>query len=205
MVLAGEDSTDRKCLRVLLEAFCPDMRGRIVEINDSVRLRQASGENLSSRVRALAGKVRARAKREAAQVACVFVHEDFDAVDSSDYPTARKRVQEALECHLSSAHYVLAVWEMEAWLLLFPNVLSGFVASWKVPAKHRNKDTGRLTDPKRILMNECSSSQRRYLVSDAPAVFRKVAESKAHEKPTGSNRSWQQFRQDAKYCCAEHL
>ncbi|MGH3624244.1 MAG: hypothetical protein ACRDQ5_21065, partial [Sciscionella sp.] len=66
MVLAGEDSTDRKCLRVLLETFCPDMRGRIVEINDSVRLRQASGENLSGRVSTLAGKVHARAKREAA-------------------------------------------------------------------------------------------------------------------------------------------
>lgn len=44
IVLAGEDRNDCKSLRILLEAFCPDMRGRIVEIKDSVRLRQATGK-----------------------------------------------------------------------------------------------------------------------------------------------------------------
>ncbi|MGH3622861.1 MAG: hypothetical protein ACRDQ5_13855, partial [Sciscionella sp.] len=117
----------------------------------------------------------------------------------------RKQAQEALESRLPSVHYVLTVWEMEAWLLLFPDVLAGFAASWKVPAKYRKKDTGRLADPKHILKTECSGTKRRYLESDAPMIFEKVAALQEHENPTGSNRSWQQFRQDAQYCCAKHL
>lgn len=38
MVLAGEDATDRSCLRVVLEDTCPEMCGRLVEIADPVRL-----------------------------------------------------------------------------------------------------------------------------------------------------------------------
>lgn len=59
VVVAGEDSNDRKGLRVLLEAFCPDMRGRVVEISDSVRLRQAQGATLAPRIATLLRKARA--------------------------------------------------------------------------------------------------------------------------------------------------
>src|SRR5690606_16939457 len=72
---------------------------------------------------------------------------------------------------LKKVHYVLAVEEMEAWLLLFPDALSDLVGSWKLPAKYRGKDTGRLTDPKGILMREVSKGGRRYRESDAPAVL----------------------------------
>ncbi|MBG0816074.1 hypothetical protein [Planomonospora sp. ID82291] len=118
MVVAGEDRNDRIALRVLLEEFCPDMRGRIVEISDPVRLHQATGATLAARAEALAGKVRARATRDDTGVACVFVHEDLDRADGDDYPVIRERVGKALEAALGTAHYVLAVAEIEAWLLL---------------------------------------------------------------------------------------
>lgn len=205
IILAGEDGNDRKSLRILLEAFCPDMRGRIIEINDSVRLRQASGETLRSRVITLANKVRARAAREDADVACVFIHEDFDAADSDAYQTVRNRIQDALDASFDTAHYVLAVWEIEAWLLLFPDSLSAFVSSWTVPAKYRNKDTGRLTDPKRILTHEISNGSRLYRESDAPALFDKTVALNCHKTPAGSNRSWDQLQQDVQQCCNGHL
>ncbi|WP_433362936.1 hypothetical protein [Streptosporangium sp. CA-115845] len=34
VVVAGEDRNDRLSLRILLEEFCPEMRGRIAEIGD---------------------------------------------------------------------------------------------------------------------------------------------------------------------------
>jgi hypothetical protein len=99
IVLAGEDSNDRQCLRIAIEALCPAAKGRIVEINDAVRLRQASHENLTARVDKLARVARARAARENAEIAAVFVHEDYDAVDSDQRQGVRRRVQDALRVH----------------------------------------------------------------------------------------------------------
>lgn len=205
VVLAGEDRNDRRCLRILLEAYCQDMRGRLVEINEPVRLHKVPAERLQRRVSELARLVRARAVGEDAELACVFVHEDLDGTDGDDYPLIQRRVQEALCAELGSAHYVLAVEEIEAWLLLFPDALSAFVGSWKVPARYRGKDTGRLADPKGILMREVSRSGRRYRESDAPAVLEKAVAAEIHKAPAGSNRSWAQLAADAEECCRHHL
>jgi hypothetical protein len=77
VVIAGEDGNDRRALRVLLEGICPDMAGRLVEIRDSVRLRYADDTALRQRVSVLYRKALARAERERAELACLFVHEDL--------------------------------------------------------------------------------------------------------------------------------
>lgn len=205
VVLAGEDRNDRRSLRSLLEQFCPEMRGRIVEINDSVRLRDASPDTLSRRVGTLAKKARARAVKENADLACLFVHEDLDRPDGVEYHEIHRRVQRALRNAVSSAHYVLAVWEIEAWLLLFPNALAGLVSTWQVPEQRRNRDTGRLNDPKKILMREVSRAGRQYRESDAPDVLAKAIDLGCVDHPAGTNRSWTQFRTDVEDCCRHHL
>ncbi|MFF3444129.1 hypothetical protein [Streptosporangium sp. NPDC002721] len=205
VVLAGEDGNDRRCLRILLEAYCPDMRGRLVEINGTLRLSDATGVELERRVERLRRLVNARAARESAEVACVFVHEDLDRPDGTDYRAIRERVDGALGKAFTSAHHVLAVWETEAWLLLFPDALEALVSGWKLPQKYRGKDTGRLTDPKRILMDEVSRQGRRYRESDAPDVLEKAVALGKLKSPVGSNRSWLQLRDDAERCCSEHI
>lgn len=205
VVVAGEDKNDRACLRVVLEEVCPDMRGRIVEINDSVRLRQATGGNLEKRANTLARQARARAARENADLACVFVHEDFDSVDDDKYPGIRERVDKALAAALGSAHYVLAVWEIEAWLLLFPSALSAFVSTWKVPVRYRNRNSGLITDPKRVLRQEICSGARTYRESDAAELLRRASTLPGLESPEGSNRSWDRLCQDVKECGSTHL
>ncbi|WP_261576451.1 hypothetical protein [Frankia gtarii] len=205
VVLAGEDASDRLSLRVLLEATCPDMRGRIVEIKDPVRLRTATETRLAERVRTLARKARARALLEDAELACVFIHEDLDRVDGVGYPEARERVQKALNKELRSAHYVLAVAELEAWLLLFPDAITAFSSSWRVPAARRRKDTGRFADPKKVMKNEVSGPTRSYRESTAPDIFSKACDLKILDMPNGSNRSWQRFREDVSSCCTHHL
>jgi hypothetical protein len=205
VVIAGEHRNDRQALRALLEAFCPEMRGRLVEINDTVRLRDASSATLRGRVRDLARIVRARAVREAADVACVFVHEDLDQPDGDRYTTVRERVQNALTHEFGNAHYVLAVAEVEAWLLLFPTALSGLVQAWNLPAKYRGCDTGRLGDPKQIMVREVTGASRRYRESDAPEVFKRAVSTGCLDKPDGTNRSWTQLRADSELCCQEHI
>jgi hypothetical protein len=110
-----------------------------------------------------------------------------------------------LETELDNAHYVLAVWELEAWLLLFPDALTAFVSSWRVPAKYLNRDTGKLADPKRIMMREVSKTPRRYRESDAPDVFAKVIQLGRLGGPAGTNRSWSRFRADIDECCGNHV
>lgn len=205
IVLAGEDSNDRRSMRILLEEFCPQMSGRLVETNATVRLRGASPSTLAERVNSLKGKVEARAEREKADLACVFVHEDLDATDGPRYAADRTRVQKALSRAFGTAHYVLAVEEIEAWLLLFPDALTRLVSSWKVPAKYHNRDTGTLTDPKGLMKRVVSGSVRRYRESDAPDVFATAVALGCLDRPVGTNRSWDQLRTDANECCRQHV
>jgi hypothetical protein len=165
----------------------------------------ASGAGLAARAETLANKVRARAVRDDTDVACVFVHEDLDQVDGDVYPVVRERVEKALNAALGTAHYALAVWEIEAWLLLFPDALSALVSSWSVPSRHRGKDTGRMGDPKKILMNEVSGVGRRYRESDAPAVLEHAVKLGLLTRPVGRHRSFDQLRADAVLCCTEHM
>ncbi|WP_322748005.1 MULTISPECIES: hypothetical protein [unclassified Frankia] len=205
VVVAGEDGNDRRSLRILLEALCPQMRVRVVEISDSVRLRLATEANLADRVAVLARKARARAVRERADLACVFVHEDLDSVDGEGVAEIQARVCRALVTELGTAHYVLSISEMEAWLLLFPNSLETFVSSWNVPAKRQGKDTGSFGDPKKILTHEVSMGARRYRESDAPEIFEKIVNLGHIKTPSGSNRSWDLFCGDVECCCADHV
>lgn len=172
---------------------------------DNVRLRSASGETLRSRVSVLHRKALARAERENAQLACMFVHEDWDDVDSDRCDDARTRVQTALDDVAGRSHYVLAAWEIEAWLLLFPAALKDLAGAWSVPSTYLGRDTGLLADPKRILRRECSAGSRQYAEADAPTLLQLAVVGGYLEDPAGSNRSWSRFRAGARSCCTVHL
>jgi len=187
IVLAGEDSNDRKVFRTLLEAVCPDAQGRIVEINSIIRLRDAKDATLVDRAGKLAGAIRARATREQAP--------KRDAI--------RARVNSALRREIANSHYILAAWEIEAWMLLFPDAVSAVNATWVIPNRFRGMDTGRITDPKRAMQHEVSTVPRsRYRESDAPKIFEKIIELGLYDSPSGSNRSYCELRQSASDCCA---
>lgn len=67
------------------------------------------------------------------------------------------------------------------------------------------RDTGSLSDPKKILIQKVSGTNRRYRESDAPDVFVQAVTSGCIDRPNGSNRSWQQLRTDAVSCCRTHV
>ncbi len=208
MVIAGEDRNDRESLKTLLEEEQPGLRGSVVQIGDPVRLHKATGANLTERVRSILKKAEGVAEKQGpgARVACLYVQEDFDAADGSASVEAHRRVEQEIHRQMGHGHYVLAVAEMEAWMLLFPGALSSVVKAWKVPAKYQGRDTGRFSDPKRILMREVSGTKgRKYTESDAPAVFRAIVEGKYLGSPRGTNSSWARFWRDVELCGREHL
>lgn len=208
VVIAGEDRNDRESLKILLEEKRPGLRGSIVQIRDTVRLHRATGTNLTKRVRSIINKAEGVAEKHGpgTRAACLYVHEDFDAVDGPAYVEAHRRVEQEIHRQLGHGHYVLAVAEMEAWMLLFPEALPAVMQAWKLPVKRLGKDTGRFPDPKGILMREVSKATgRRYAESDAPAVFRAIVEGGHLEKPRGMNSSWKRFWQDVEKCGQEHF
>lgn len=203
VVLAGEDANDRDTLRTVLEAMCPEMRGRLVEIRDSVRLREATGQVLRDRLSVLYWKALARARREDAELACLFIHEDWDGVDGQGRDSAYQRVERELLALSSRAHYVLATWEVEAWLLLFPRAVVR-VLGGRVPGSYRGRDTGLLTNPKKLLKREFRAG-REYQESDSAQILQAAADVGCIANPVGQNGSWKQLQEHVRLCCARHL
>jgi hypothetical protein len=188
-------------MRILLEALCKHAHGRIVEINDIVRLRQANDATLRTRVHKLAGSIRAKGVRERAAVQCVFIHEDFDEIDSTTRANVRRRVQEALGREITRVYYVLATWEIEAWLLMFPDALTEFASSWSVPSRYLGADTGRVRDPKRVMKREVAKAGPGYRESDAPDIAELIAGLGLQCSPSGQNLSYNEFLASASSCC----
>ena len=189
-------------MRVLLEALCEEARGRVVEINDIVRLRQANDAMLRERINKLAGSVRAKGTREHAAVQCVFVHEDFDETDSTQRTKVRRRIQEALDREITGVYYVLATWEVEAWFLMFPDALAGFALSWSVPSRYLGVDTGRIRDPKRVMKREVAKAGPEYRESEAPDIAEMIVDLGLQRAPAGQNRSYSEFLTSASDCCS---
>lgn len=192
VVLAGEGDNDRQILGILLQSLNTDLQGRLVQIKDPVRLKTATGRNLEERVRTIVRKARAKAQLNNSQLAGLVVHEDLDAVIGPEYDTVRSRITGELQRQLpDSTCLALAAYEVEAWMLLFPEALEHSRAGWRVPASRRGKNTGSFHDPKRILEEELG--RPKYRESDGPDVFRKAVELGLLSRPAGSNRSYQDF------------
>jgi hypothetical protein len=192
LVLAGEDRNDRDCMSTVINALFPDMRGSIHQIKKQPRLHLAAGE-LNTRVDVLIRLAKAKAEEVDGELGAFFVHEDYDAIECDERHKTRTRVQEALSTHIANSCYVLATWEIEAWLLLFPDALSATRKGWAVPTKYLGRDTARIQDPKQVLMHEVSRGGPKYRESDAVKVLDKAVELDLLAKPQGQNKSWQEF------------
>lgn len=198
VVMAGEDQNDCEILAALIRARRPDIAtaAKLVRVNDPVRLRKKTGPDLSAAVKTLVGKARAKALQQRAELYGIVVHEDLDGVTDSRYTAVRKRVSAALNQHCGSLEsgLALAAWESEAWLLLFPGAFPHVRPRWKVPAKLRAKDSGRIKEPKEELRRNLGSPQFRE--SDGPRIARAALEHGLLVSPVGTNRSYDDFLAD---------
>lgn len=195
VVLAGEDRNDCEIIAELIRAHRPDLSetAKLVRINDPVRLRRKSGPELAAAVKSLAGKARAKALRERADLIGFVVHEDLDGYADADYDRVRKAVADELarQCPQFRTALALAAWESESWLLLFPDAFPHVRPRWKVPAKLLDKDTGRIRDAKEELRRGLGTPVFRE--SDGSAVAREALAHRLIPSPRGSNRSYADF------------
>ncbi|MEU3097015.1 hypothetical protein ABZ690_20060 [Streptomyces sp. NPDC006967] len=195
IVLAGEDQNDCDILAALIRAHRPDLgaAAKLVRINDPVRLRRKSGPDLTAAVRTLAGKARAKARQQRADLLGFIVHEDLDGYTDTQYDRIRKALSEefARQCKEFRTAVALAAWESESWLLLFPEAFPHVRPRWKVPERLFDRDTGRLKDAKEELKRGLGVPVFRE--SDGPAVAREALKHRLIPSPRGSNRSYADF------------
>ncbi|NYI03496.1 hypothetical protein [Allostreptomyces psammosilenae] len=192
-MVAGEDANDRKIVTHLVQEFCPSLGAKVVEIRDDVRLKSATGANLTQRIQTLVRKAKARALREGAGLAGIVVHEDLDGVTDETYDRVRRAISAELAKHSPcGTALALAAWESEAWLLLFPAAFPAVRPGWRLPVQLHRRDTGQLTDPKELLQTKLPAP--RYRESDGPDL---IAAARKHgllrAGPVGLNRSYAEF------------
>ncbi|WCN04287.1 hypothetical protein [Streptomyces sp. M92] len=195
IVLAGEDQNDCEILAALIRAHQPDVdaTAKLVRINDPVRLRKKTGPDLAAAVKALAGKARAKARQQRAELLGFVVHEDLDGYTDAQYDQVRKTLADEFtrQCQEFRTALALAAWESEGWLLLFPDAFPYVRPRWKVPGRLLDRDTGRLKDAKEELKRGLGSPVFRE--SDGPAVAREALKHRLIPSPRGSNRSYEDF------------
>ncbi|MFF9346821.1 hypothetical protein [Streptomyces sp. NPDC014734] len=168
----------------------------LTEITDPVRLRKKSGAELTTAAGILVNKARGKARLKAGEFVGIAVHEDMDTCPGPAYDSARKAVSAALAkaAGAASSVYALAAAESEAWLLLFPGAFTLHRPAWKIPAAWQGKDSGRRQTPKEDLEGILTSP--RFRESDGPEIVSAALKQGLLAKPSGTNRSYQEFLAD---------
>lgn len=202
IVIAGEDANDRKALEVLVREHRPTLKSELVHINDPVRIKTATGTNLTKRIRTVVNKARGRAVRDGARLSGIIVHEDLDAPTGPNYAAVRRRIAGALAEHSPCGSVLaLAAEETEAWLLLFPDAFPRVHRGWRIPSQLRGKNTGTVKDPKELLQKRLGSPV--YRESEGPGIMREAHRAGLLDRPVGTNQSYTDFVADLGRLTAE--
>ncbi|MEV0777258.1 hypothetical protein ACIBLA_22460 [Streptomyces sp. NPDC050433] len=195
IVVAGEDTNDCKTVEILVRELRPALKSKLVRIGDPVRLKTATGDNLTKRIGTIVNKAKGRAARDRARLSGLIVHEDLDAPTGPQYAAVRRRLADALakESPCGTA-LALAAEETEAWLLLFPDAFPHLHAGWSVPARLRGKNTGTLKNPKELLQNKIGSPA--YRETEGPDIMSEARRAGLINNPVGINQSYTDFVAD---------
>jgi hypothetical protein len=213
VLVFGESENDTKAVREFIESMCPRVK---VETRRKpiVHIKNARPENVRPQADLIARVV--ALEQEMGPVVCVFAHKDCDCVEPGHVAVA-DAIENALQSAFGRAgvtkcsiHAVVPAWEMENWLLLWPDVLGGHVKSWRTPSEYANRNVGLVVDGKEAVeaavrprgARDRRARSREYRESDAPAIARQVRERGLTASPSGTSASYARFRASVAECCA---
>jgi hypothetical protein len=205
VVIFGESPNDTQALAALIEGLCPALEGRVKpRRNPLMMVKGLDRDQAQARVRKTVAALRAEQARE--EVVCIFLHEDADAVEP-----AHEAMCETKEGLLAKeglkVHAVVPAWEMETWLLQWPDEIRAHNPSWRLPDKYRGKSVGLLVNSKEALKAavrppNASGSFRDYEELDAPGIARLVKAAGKADSPEAQSASYDRFRDSVADCCA---
>ena len=198
VLLYGENKNDTGALKELLVALEPVFDGRVSPRRETLReVKNARPQDLPSRGEELRKLV--AVEHSARDVACVFVHEDCDAVE----PAHERLLARLEETHSASGLPTFGVapaWELEAWWFLWPDQAK-LRASWRRPDGYVGRDVGRIANAKEAFTAAVRppGANRKgfpdYAESDSAAIARRVREAGVADSPLAQSRSYDAFRE----------
>lgn len=210
MLVFGENDHDRAALKHLIEALCPHVEARPMRA-PLVLIKNASATDAPTRAERIVETVQAASALS--DIRCVFAHEDADDVEPSHEAIAA-RIEQALRdagCPCQ-AHAVVPAWEIEAWWLLWPDLVGGIRPSWREPTQLASRQIGLVRDAKESLAaavrpSGLSPGARKrfpdYRESDSIEIARRIrGESRANDPAVGRSASYDRFRRSVTECCA---
>lgn len=192
IVVVGEDPNDCKVLQHLIPALHPGACPEVKYMRKEVRLARATA-TLAPRLDRI--KRLAQGHADTAKLAGVVIHVDLDAVTDENYDSVRRRITEEMratfkECCPSAL--ALSAYEMEAWLMLFPEAFPKVKPGWQLKEAERRRDLGRITKAKEHLV-KCLGRPP-YSVSHAPKIMEEAVKGgHVTARPAGNNRSFRDF------------
>ena len=206
VLVFGEDDNDRKAIASLISALCPNAMPRCLR-TPPVLIKGTRPQTARTNTERIADTVRVFEHKE--QVACVFAHEDADAIEPHHLPAA-ERIEAALtragiSCQV---HAVVPAWETENWWFLFPAEVASLHESWIEPSVSGNPGLIRngkealaaAVRPKRLKGHERQRFPP-YKESDSPKIAERVAESGRARQAKGNSASYDRFVDSVDACC----
>jgi hypothetical protein len=195
VLVFGEDETDRRALKALIQAVRPDSprvetrRSPLVLVKGRARAEQRKNAAEIARV--------VRADQVRRDVRLVVAHEDADDVEPAHAPLAA-----AIEAGLTRQGIpcVAAVpaWEIEAWWYLWPTALLSVNSKWLHPNRS-GKKVGLVRDAKEQLIRDLrpkgGAPTRDYQETDGPRVAEEVRRLKIVRTPNALSDSFRRFLQ----------
>lgn len=189
----GENENDTKSLAILLRQLWAG-NGWHVEARKKppVLVKDANVANIPSRVAKIVALVRAAAIT--ADVVAIVAHEDCDAVEPA-HVALEEKILAAFQSVNIAVVPAAPAWEMETWLMQWPDVFPKVVESWPVLEKYRHKNVGLIANAKEDLGHAVQStgSKRAYRESDSPALIEVVVDEGLMSSPAARSASYKSF------------
>ncbi|GAP48222.1 hypothetical protein [Streptomyces azureus] len=194
IVVAGEGNYDREVLRHLVPALHPGDCPEVINMKKPIRLARAQAK-LSPRLEEI--KRFALGVADTAKLAGVVIHVDLDGVADENYDKLRRRITEEMRATFKDcpSALALAAYEIEAWLMLFPEAFPKVRPGWRLRDADCRRDLAKLEKTKEHLVKYLGKPP--YRESDAPAIMQAaVRGGHVTARPAGNNRSFQDFAED---------
>lgn len=197
----NDDANDRRSVKLLVEALCPELEGRVLALRRPIRLRaEADLRKRRSNAEEIAAQV--RSKQATHDVRCVFVHQDAEACEPADQGIAASDEEELRTAGVACAHAVVPATAIEAWWFLFPEAVAAARPSWRRLPK-RSRNPGMFSDAKQAFRRAVRRGRFEYAESDSIAIAEKVKALCLARKPISRCGSYERFCSAVDSCCAE--
>lgn len=193
VIIFGENENDTKAIASFLRGLISDANLLIeARKRPPVLIKDADPEDYPSRTRQIRAII--EAARVDHDVIAIFAHEDCDQVEDAHLALEAK-IKVALADGRHAVEAAVPAWEIEAWLMQWPDAFPLHVPSWRSIAQYKGRRVGLIVDAKEELARSLKpvNGGREYRESDSSIIADIVRARGWVRDPQARSDSFQKF------------